>query len=73
MNLLTALDRKADYSKTQLQLIVAAWVMSTLLEKKKPISLKDGDVSEDDYEKTSIYSLLYAVYHAMGEVPSATG
>jgi SAM-dependent methyltransferase len=73
MNLLTALDRKADYSKTQLQFIVAAWVMSTLLEKKKHISLKDGDVSEDDYEKTSIYSLLYAIYHAMGEVPSATG
>jgi SAM-dependent methyltransferase len=73
MNVLTALDRKSDYSKTQLQLIVAAWVLTTLVEKKKPISLADGDVSEDDYEKTSIYSLLYALYRSMGEVPSATG
>src|ERR1700690_1781680 len=73
MNVLTALDRKADYSKTQLQFILAAWGMSTIVEKKKPISLKDGDIAEDDYEKTSIYSLLYALYRSMGEVPSATG
>jgi SAM-dependent methyltransferase len=73
MNLLTALDSKADYSKTQLQLIVAAWVLSGVVEKKGLISLQDGDVAEDDYEKASIYSLLYALYRSMGEVPSATG
>lgn len=73
MNVLKALDRKADYSKTQLQLIVAAWVLSALVDKKEPISLTDGDIAEDDYEKTSIYSLLYALYRSMGEVPSATG
>ncbi len=73
MNVLTALDRKSDYSKTQLQLIVAAWVMSTVVEKRKLISVTDGDVSEEDYEKTSIYSLLYALYRSMGEVESATG
>jgi SAM-dependent methyltransferase len=73
MNVLTALDRKADYSKTQLQLIVAAWVMSRLVERARPISLTDGDISENDYEKTSVYSLLYALYRSMGEVPSASG
>src|ERR1700722_5728073 len=73
MNVLKALDRKADYSKTQLQVIVAAWVLSMLFEKKRAVSLTDGDISEDDYEKTSIYSLLYALYRSMGEVPSATG
>jgi SAM-dependent methyltransferase len=73
MNVLTALDRKSDYSKTQLQLIVAAWVMSTMVERRKRISVTDGDVSEDDYEKTSIYSLLYALYRSMGEVESADG
>ena len=73
MDILTALDNQADYSKTQLQLILGAWVMSTLIEKKKKISITDGDVSEDDYDKTSIYSLLYALYRSMGEVRSETG
>lgn len=73
MDVLTALDRKADYSKTQLQFIIGAWVMSTVLEKRKRISVTDGDVSEDDYDKTSIYSLLYALYRSMGEVDSGSG
>jgi SAM-dependent methyltransferase len=73
MNLLTALDRNADYSKTHLQFIVAAWVVSTLVERRQAISLADGDVSEDDYDKASIYSLLYALYRSIGEVPSANG
>jgi len=47
--------------------------MSTLLEKKKKISVTDGDVSEADYDKRSIYSLLYALYRSMGEVRSETG
>jgi ubiquinone/menaquinone biosynthesis C-methylase UbiE len=73
MDILTALDNQANYSKTQLQFILGAWVMSTLVEKKKKISTDDGDVSEDDYDKTSIYSLLYALYRSMGEVRSDTG
>ena len=73
MNVLTALDRHADYSKTQLQFILAAWVMSTVMEKKKHISLTDGDVAEEDYDKASIYSLLYALYRSMGEVQSPNG
>src|SRR6266568_615406 len=51
MDILTALDRNADYSKTQLQFIFGAWVLSGLLEKKKKISLADGDVAEEDYDK----------------------
>ena len=73
MDILTALDRKSDYSKTQLQFILSAWVLSTVLEKKGKISIKDGDVSEEDYDKRSIYSLLYALYRSMGDVRSETG
>ena len=67
MDILTALDRNADYSKTQLQFIFSAWVLSGLFDKKKKISLQDGDVAEDDYDKRSIYSLLYSLYRSMGD------
>lgn len=73
MDILTALDREADYSKTQLQFILGAWVLSTLVERKKKISLTDGDVDEGDYDKKSLYSLLYALYRSMGQVRSETG
>lgn len=73
MDILTALDNQANYSKTQLQLILAAWIASSVIEGKKKISLRDGDVSEDDYDKTSIYSLLYALYRSMGEVRTHDG
>lgn len=73
MDILTALDREANYSKTQLQFILGAWVLSTLVEKKKKISLTDGDVDEQDYDKQSLYSLLYALYRSMGQVRSETG
>lgn len=73
MDVLKALSREADYSKTQLQLILAAWVMSTLTERKEKISLSDGDVSEDDYDKRSLYSLLYALYRSMGDVLNEKG
>jgi len=73
MDVLTALSNKSDYTKAQLQLIVGAWVMSALVEGKQKINLDSGDVSEDDYDKTSIYSLLYALYRSMGTVRSETG
>lgn len=73
VDILTALDRNADYSKTQLQFIFGAWVLSGLLEKKKKIQLSDGDVAEEDYDKRSIYSLLYALYRNTGVVKSETG
>lgn len=73
MDVLTALSNKSDYSKTQLQLIVGAWVVGGLVEGKQKIDLKNGDVSEDDYDKQSIYSLLYALYRSMGNVRAGTG
>jgi SAM-dependent methyltransferase len=73
MNVLTALDRKADYSKNQLQMILAAWVTTSAFELKGAISKSDGDVSEDDYDKRSVYSLVYALYRTLGTVPSETG
>lgn len=73
MDLLTALSNKSDYSKTQLQLIVGAWVMSAMVEPKQKIDMKNGDIAEDDYDKTSIYSLLYALYRSMGTVRSGNG
>jgi len=73
VDILKALDNNADYSKTQLQFILAAWVFAGAVEKNNKISTHDGDVSEMDYDKTSIYSLLYALYRSMGEVRSETG
>lgn len=73
MNVLTSLDRKADYTKNQLQLILGAWVMSALVDRKKPISTSDGDISEDDYDKKSIYSLFYSLYRTMDDAPTGTG
>lgn len=73
MDILTALDNNTNYSKTELQLIFTAWVLSGALERRKPINLADGDVSEEDYEKTSIYSLLYALYRSTGEVNDGRG
>ncbi|MBL8685119.1 MAG: class I SAM-dependent methyltransferase [Myxococcales bacterium] len=73
MDVLTALSNKSDYSRNQLQLIVSAWIMSGLAEKKSKISLHDGDVSEDDYDKRSLYSLLYALYRSMGDVRDEHG
>jgi len=73
MDILTALSEKSDYSKTQLQLIFGAWVLSGALERKKKIQLQDGDVDEEDYDKASIYSLLYALYRSTGEVASDNG
>ncbi len=73
MDILTALNREADYSKSQLQLILSAWVLSGAIEPKKKISTTNGDVPEGEYTKQSIYSLLYALYRSMGDVKSEFG
>lgn len=73
MDLLTALSNKSNYSHSQLQLIVTAWVLGSALEKRAKISLSNGDVAEDDYDKASLYSLLYAIYRSMGEVRCPRG
>lgn len=73
MDVLKSLNEKSDYSAAQLQLILGAWVLGTPFEKKKKICVETGDVDEDDYDKQSIYSLLYALYRFVGEVKSETG
>lgn len=73
MDILTALDRHRDYSKTELQFILGAWVLTSLKDRKNKISVHNGDVSEDDYDKRSVYSLLYALYRSMGELRSDDG
>jgi len=35
--------------------------------------LKTGEVREDDYEKASIYALLYGLYNEVGRIPFANG
>lgn len=73
MDVFTRLSNNTNYSTTQLQMILGAWVVSTLMERSAKISTKDGDVDEDDYDKRSIYSLLYSLYRSMGEVKSDLG
>lgn len=70
MDVFTALDPQTEYSSTQLQLIVGAWVLATPFERTVKVSLANGDIAEEDYDKRSIYSLLYSIYRAMGTVPS---
>lgn len=73
MDIFTALNEKTNYSARQLQLIVSAWVLATPFEKNKKVAGDNGHVSEDDYDKQSIYSLLYALYRSAGTVRSDTG
>ena len=73
MDVLTTLDSNSDYSTTALQLILGAWVLSTPLERKQAISTETGYVSEDDYNKRSVYSLLYSLYRSMGVVRAGSG
>ncbi len=73
MDILSKLNNNYQYSKNQLQWIVCAWVLGSVCEKKSTISISDGDVPEDDYDKKSIYSLLYSLYSSMGEVENELG
>lgn len=74
MDILTALKKETDYSTTQLQLIFGAWVLSGLFEKNGgKVSMDSGDVDEEDYDKQSIYSLLYSLYRSMGVVQCEKG
>jgi ubiquinone/menaquinone biosynthesis C-methylase UbiE len=73
MDIFTGLDPSSDYSKTSLQFIVGAWVMATPFEPKQKVSTNNGDVAEEDYDKRSIYSLLYALYRSVGTVKTEHG
>ena len=53
--------------------IIGAWILSAARETKSKISVSNGDVSEDDYDKRSLYSLLYALYRSMGDVRTEFG
>jgi SAM-dependent methyltransferase len=73
MDIFTALRPNTRYSAAELQIILGAWVLSGALDRGKKVSLENGDVSEDDYTKQSIYALLYSVYQAVGTVQSNGG
>ncbi|MFT5458814.1 MAG: SAM-dependent methyltransferase, partial [Myxococcota bacterium] len=73
LNILTALNAETPYSQRKLQLIFGAWVASGLFDRSATISADDGDVSEDDYAKQSIYALLYSVYREIGTVTDEHG
>lgn len=68
MDILTRLSSKSDYSTPELQAIIGAWVVSGLFENKGKISTTNGDISEDHYDKQSIYALLYSLYRSVGVV-----
>jgi len=73
VDVFTSLDPQTDYSSAQLQLIVGAWVLATPFERKAKVSVSNGDVAEADYDKRSIYSLLYSIYRTVGTVSSDVG
>lgn len=73
MDIFTRLSEETNYSMPSLQLIVAAWVMSTPFERAQKVSGDNGHVAEEDYRKQSIYSLLYSMYRSVGVVRSETG
>jgi ubiquinone/menaquinone biosynthesis C-methylase UbiE len=73
MDVFTALDPGTEYSKAQLQLIIGAWVLATPFERKAKVRMHNGDVAEEDYDKRSIYSLLYSLYRFVGTVKSEAG
>jgi ubiquinone/menaquinone biosynthesis C-methylase UbiE len=73
VDILTGLNEQTQYSATQLQLIISAWVLSKPFESKKKISTSNGDISEDDYDKQSVYALLYSLYGSVGTVQSDQG
>lgn len=73
MDIFTSLKEKSDYSTTQLQMIFGAWVLSGLFTQNGKVSSTNGDVEEEDYDKKSVYSLLYSLYSSMGVVQSDTG
>lgn len=73
MDIFKSLKNETVYTQRQLQLILGAWVLSTPFERRKKVKESDGDIAEEDYDKRSVYSLLYALYRGMGEVRSEHG
>jgi len=73
MDVFTKLNHTTDYSMPTLQVIIAAWVMSTAFERRAKVSTSNGHVEEADYRKQSIYALLYSLYRQLGQVRDERG
>jgi SAM-dependent methyltransferase len=73
VDILTALNPDTQYSLGKLQLIFGAWVAGAVFDRNSKISTDNGDVSEDDYTKQSIYALLYSIYREVGTVEDEKG
>ncbi len=73
LDILTALNPETQYSQRKLQLIFGAWVASGLFDRSATVNADDGDVSEDDYTKQSIYAVLYSVYREIGTITDEHG
>jgi len=83
-DVLKGLDSNQEYSNFQLQMLVAAFCLSPLPGQllAAPVNGSDGetfstaeegDLQDDDYEQSSIYSLLYAMYRNAPELISNHG
>jgi ubiquinone/menaquinone biosynthesis C-methylase UbiE len=73
MDVFTALSPNHEYSDIELQLIVAAWVLAAAFERKAKVSVTNGHVEETDYDKRSIYAMIYALYRCVGETRNEHG
>jgi SAM-dependent methyltransferase len=73
MDIFKRLNETSSYSTAALQVILGAWVLAAPFERQQKVDLETGDVPEGDYDKRSIYSLLYSLYGSVGEVRSETG
>jgi ubiquinone/menaquinone biosynthesis C-methylase UbiE len=73
MDVFTALHPTREYSMAELQLMVGAWVLAAPFERKAKVSVGNGHIAEEDYDKRSIYSLIYSLYRSIGEVSSEHG
>lgn len=73
MDILNSLSEETRYSMPQIQGIVSAWVLSSVLENQGKVSTVNGHVDEEDYTKQSVYSILYSMYRSVGTVKSELG
>lgn len=73
MDILKSLSEEVSYGEVSLQAIVGAWVLAAPFEGRGRVSETNGHVEEADYDKRSIYSILYAIYRSTGEIRSDRG
>jgi ubiquinone/menaquinone biosynthesis C-methylase UbiE len=83
-DVLKGLDSNTEYENWQLQLMVAGFCLSPIPGKllAAPVNGSDGetfttagegDIQDDEYEQSSIYSILYAMYRNAPELVSNHG